>query len=312
MKRRYWFLVLAVTAIAGCASVVHWLEHRDPLLSLPAPDHELRVERSPPRSRDRRAVEHVVLHSEPAGEIGLTLSLPDPLPERNLPIVVVLGGLGTGENNIRWLSDAGDNAIIGYDWPMPVRFYDGIASLTRLPGLYRRVMTIPAQVASAVFWAGAQPWADRRRISLLGFSLGALAVPAVQHVAEQDGSTIGWTVLAYGGAPFGDLVAANSHVEPGWLRPLLAPLIDLLLRPLEPTEHLGKISGRFLVLEGERDSLIPEAARTRLRDAVPEPKTVIAFEGDHMGVGADKMDLLRQIIAESKAWLVARGAVDPF
>jgi len=213
-----------------------------------------------------------------------------------LPILVVLGGLGTGESNIRSLTDAGGVAIVGYDWPMPVRFYDGPASFFRIAKLYRRLMAVPAQASSAIDWAAGQPWADRRRISLLGFSLGALAAPAIEDVAERDGQAIGWTILAYGGAPFGAL---------------LAPIVDLLLAPLQPTRHLAGLSSRFLVLEGADDTLIPAAARARLRDAVPQPKTIWDFDGDHIGVGPDKLALLQQVIARSRAWLAEQGAIDP-
>jgi hypothetical protein len=46
--------------------------------------------------------------------------------------------------------------------------------------------------------------------------------------------------------------------------------------------------------------------------AAPTPKTVIKFDGDHMGVGPDKLGLLQKIIATSKTWLIEKGAVDPF
>ena len=75
--------------------------------------------------------------------------------------------------------------------------------------------------------------------------------------------------------------------------------------------HLPHLAGKFLVLEGQDDGLIPAAARNLLRDAVPEPKTVIAFEGTHMGVGPNKMALLQKIIDTSKTWLVENGAVNP-
>lgn len=305
------FMVIPVVMIVGIGSTAVWLDRRDPLLSLPQPQHELRIDRTVPTLRDRREVEHVILHNDTLGDIGITVSLPDPIPNKKLPILIVLGGLGTGENNIRYIDEAGDNAIVGYDWPMPARFYSGFAILPQLPDLYNRLMAIPAQVTSAIDWLTTQPWADRQRISLLGFSLGALAAPAIQDVAEHDGQNIGWTILAYGGAPFGQLVAANPHIKPGWVRPILAPAIDLLFRPLQPTQHLDHLSGQFLVLEGGSDSLIPEVARARLREAVPAPKTVITFSGDHMGVGDDKSILLQQIIAASKTWLVETGAVNP-
>lgn len=303
-------LAVVLTLIAGIGAGALWLDHRDPLSSLPAPQHTLEIDRSTLAGQGRRHVEHLILRSTTLGEIGFILSLPDPLPDRKLPILIVLGGLGTGENNIRYLPDAGDNAIVGYDWPIPVRF-DRVASLTQTLGLYRRVMAIPAQVTSAIDWLAAQSWADDRRMSLLGFSLGALAAPAIQDVAEHDGRRIGWTVLAYGGAPFGELVAANPHVKPGWVRPILGSMIDILFHPLQPTEHLAHLSGQFLILEGEDDSLVPRAARARLREAAPAPKTVITLGGDHMGVGKNKMALLQAIITASTNWLIENGAVNP-
>ena len=138
---------------------------------------------------------------------------------------------------------------------------------------------------------------------------GAQAVPSVQNVIAHDEVRIGWTIIAYGGAPLGTLLAANPHLKPTWLRKALAPLADLLFHPLEPTVHLPHLSGKFLVLEGRDDSLIPETARNLLREAVPEPKTVITFEGTHMGVGPDKMALLEKIIETSKTWLIDNGAI---
>jgi len=303
-------MALAFTLTVGVGSGALWLDHRDPLSSLPQPQQALEIHRTALAYQGRRRVEHMILSSAALGDIGIIVSLPDPLPDRKLPILIVLGGLGTGENNIRYLPDAGDNAIVGYDWPIPVRF-EGLASLAQTFGLYGRVMAIPAQVTSAIQWLAAQSWADNQRISLLGFSLGTVASPAIEDVAEHDGQRIGWTILAYGGAPFGELVAASPHVKPSWVRPILASIIDLLFHPLQPTEHLAHLSGQFLILEGKDDTLIPQSARARLREAAPAPKTVIAFGGDHMGVGSNKMSLLQAIIAASTTWLIEKGAVNP-
>src|SRR5271166_2215381 len=217
-------MAFAFTLTVGVGSGALWLDHRDPLSSLPQPQQALEIHRTALAYQGRRRVEHMILSSAALSDIGIIVSLPDPLPDRKLPILIVLGGLGTGENNIRHLPEAGDNAIVGYDWPIPVRF-EGLASLAQTFGLYGRVMAIPAQVTSAIQWLAAQSWADNQRISLLGFSLGTVASPAIEDVAEHDGQRIGWTILAYGGAPFGELVAASPHVKPSWLRPILASVV---------------------------------------------------------------------------------------
>jgi len=295
--------------LVGAVTLAFWAYGRDPLASLPPPEHGLKAERTTLTAQDHRHIYNITLHGNTLGDIAFTLSLPDPLPPKKLPIVLVLGGLVTSEDSIRYIKNAGDNAIVGYAWPIPARLR-GARGVIQAPGLYHRIMTIPGQVASVLRWLMEQPWADAERISLLGFSLGALVAPSLQDFAAHNGTRIGWTIIAYGGAPLGAVIAANPRMKPIWLRKAMAPLADIFFHPLEPTVHLPRLAGRFLVLEGRDDNLIPEAARKLLREAVPEPKTVITFEGVHMGVGSDKMALLQKIIETSTTWLTQNGAVN--
>jgi hypothetical protein len=296
--------------LLGAVNLAFWAYSRDPLLSLPPPEHGLKAAPRASVGQDHRQVEHLTLPTKALGEIHISLSLPEPLPPQKLPVVLVLGGLVTGENSVRYVMDAGANAIVGYSWPLPVRLH-GLDAVLRAPDLYERVMAIPGQVASVLNWLASQPWADAKRISLLGFSQGALAVPAAQDLAAHNGTRIGWTIIAYGGAPLGAVLAANPHMQPRWLGQALAPLTDLVFHCLEPTVHLPRLAGKFLVLQGQEDNLIPQAARNFLEAAVPEPKTVITMAGKHMGVGPGKMALLQKIITTSKTWLIENGAINP-
>ena len=88
-------------------------------------------------------------------------------------------------------------------------------------------------------------------------------------------------------------------------------IVSVMFHPLEPTLHLPNLAGHFLILEGKDDTLMPESARTKLRDLVPEPKTIVVFEGDHMGAGPGKTELLDKIIATSREWLTRVKAVNP-
>jgi hypothetical protein len=299
-----------VLLLVGAILLVYWASGRQPLAFLPPPEHGLPAVRTRLPAVGNRRVEHVVLPGHTLGDIAFTLSLPDPLPLKKLPVVLILGGHVTGADSIRYIKDAGDNVIVGYAWPLPVRFHGVRDFIWQAPNLYHRVMTIPGQVVTALRWLMEQPWVEAERLSLLGFSQGALAVPVVQDLAAHDGIYIGWTIIAYGGAPLGALLAANPHLKPAWLRQGLAPMVDLLFHSLEPTVHLPRLSGKFLVLEGRNDGLIPETARNLMREAVPEPKTVITFEGTHMGVGPDQVALLQKIIETSKSWLIENGAIN--
>ncbi len=304
------FTAIGLLLAALLTVALVWQGTRGSIGALPSPSIVVSERRSAKDFLRDRHVEHVVLVSETLGEIGFTVSLPLPTPNKKMPIVFVFGGARSGEVNIRPIEAPGPNVIVGYDWPMPVYFPDGMALLNDAPFLYKRLMAIPAQATTILHWLSQQPWTDAERISLLGYSLGALAVPAVQRMAQEDGINIRSTILAYGGAPLYELFRANPHVRPPWARKIMALVIGTALRPMEPLGHLPFLRGRFLVLEGQDDELIPALARRRFQEAVPEPKTLVVLPGDHMGLGQGKEALLRQIVDTSRFWLKETGAVD--
>ena len=297
-------LALAATAVAGL-----WRVSGDPLALLP--------QRTAPmltgilnETRAGRLSRHVTLSDARLGSIGFTVSLPDPLPDQKLPLVLVLGGLGTGEHNIRFIEAAGDNAVVGYDWPFPAPFPKGIGALIEIPALRARALSVPGQVAAVLNWLSMQPWSDRQRVSIVGFSLGAVAAPAAERAALREGIDIRWTVLAYGGVGLGTLVADNPRVKPAWMRPLLGAGTALLLWPLEPMEHLPHLTGHFLILTADNDTIIDPRASAGLERLTPDPKTIVETIGDHVGTGRDRQALLQQAIAVTRSWLTSEGAVN--
>ena len=309
LGRLFLAVTLLVTAVAG--GLVCWLGLRDPLAALPrATENPVAIGFSA-KPREGRTLQHVVLDAPGVGRIGLAISLPDPLPKQPLPIVMVLGGLATGERNIRHIPGGGDNAIVGYDWPIPTRLPQRWDWVRDAPDLYDRVLCVPGQIAATLDWLAHQSWADPERTSVLGFSLGALAAPAAQRLAELHGRQIGWTALAYGGAPIGALLAANPYLKPRWAAPILARVADLVFRPVEPGEHLPHLRGRFLLVGGRDDAFVPGVAARRMHDLAPQPKTIVLLEGGHMGVGADQQKLLAAIITVTTRWLVDERAVNP-
>jgi hypothetical protein len=304
------FLAGALVAMVSLAGAVSWLAWRDPLTALPHPVGPVAGPPTHERRIDGRHIFHLVLDDPAVGSVGFTVSLPDPLPAGRLPVVVVLGGLGRGADNIAPIRAPGANAVVGFDWPMPPRLPRGLGFVGQGPDLYDRLVSTPGQVVAAIEWAMSQPWADADRASLLGFSLGALAAPAAHRLAAARGRVVGWTILAYGGAGLGDLLAAHPRLRPEWARGLVGGLADRLLRPIEPAQHLPHLSGAFLVIGGRDDRLVPPRPARRLRDLTPEPKSIVLLEGGHMGVGRGQAALLAEIVRASRAWLVAEGAVN--
>jgi hypothetical protein len=307
--RRTLCVIVAVTLV-GLVAAAAWLMWRDSLAALPRPGVAATVAVADERRIDGRRVFHVNLVDPTVGSVGFTVSLPDAPPAAPLPVVMVLGGLGRGADNIAPVRAPGANALIGFDWPMPPRLPRGSGFILQAPDLYGRLIATPGQIVAALDWAASQPWADPDRISLLGFSLGAMAAPAAQRLAEARGRSIRWTVLAYGGAGLGDVLATHPRLRPGWARPVIGGLVGLLLRAIEPAEHLPHLGGAFLIIAGHDDRLVPAGPARRLRDLTPEPKTIVLLEGGHMGVGAGQQILLAKIIVTSRAWLIAQGAIN--
>ena len=300
--------VLALV-LASAAAVI-WQLARDPFTALPRLAGEARSQAVEHERADGREWRRVNLEVDGPGSIRLQISLPDPLPARPLPVVFVLGGLNTGAHSIHHLPEAGSNVLVGYDWPIPRRLPRDVGLMRALPEVFRRLLFVPGEVSAALRWIAVQPWADRERVTLVGLSLGALAAPAVQRVAAAEGVAINWTVLGYGGAPLGVLLAHHPDVRSGWLRPLLRAGADLLLRPLEPAHHLPHLQGVFFVMGGTDDVFIPEEAARRFATLTPEPKTVSWIEGAHMGVGGDREALLAEVIDRTARWLREQDALD--
>ena len=157
----------------------------------------------------------------------------------------MLGGLVTGADNISYIKDAGDNAIIGYAWPLPVRLHGVSDFVLQAPDLYHNVITIPGQMASALNWLINQPWPDAKRISLLGFSQGALAAPAGAghrraswNPRRLDLSSLMTVRLSARSS------TATRTLKPPWLGKALAPLVEsVMFHSLEPTVHWPRVSG---------------------------------------------------------------------
>ena len=306
-------MLLALVVAGGAAAV--WLGRQDPLSALPRASEPATVVEEWREPWAGRTLLHVVLDGRAIGRVRFVVSLPEPMPRGRVPLVIVLGGLGGGSESIRDLSrvagDPGPNAFVGYDWPLPSR-EPGIAEiLWRLPEFRRDVLVVPAQVDAILAWASRQRWTDGDRVSLLGISLGAFVVPAAQRIAQERGARVEWTVLGYGGAPIGAVIAGHPGAGPAWFRALLGAGADLLLRPVEPSYYLPLLQGRFLVLGGAHDRLIAPAAAEHLAALTPEPRTIVRIEGDHMGVGPDKWKLLGRVIDVTRAWLLEQGAIEP-
>ena len=259
-----------------------------------------------------RIIQQYTIDDSNLGIINIAVSFPNPMPSHPLPVLFILGGLETGFDSVQHVSDIGDNILVGYNWPLNSKLPKGISILTESSNIYKGIYKSPGQIAKAIEWVSNQSWSEKEKISLLGFSIGAIASPAVQHIIENRGLTnIGWTVLAYGGTNIGQLVNSNPNIKPKWAKPLFGWIIQLLFNPIDPKEHLEYISGNFLLINGKDDEFIPKESSSLMQKLTPSPKNIIILDGKHMGVGEKQKELLSIIIKETRMWLKQNGAINP-
>lgn len=272
-----------------------------------APDPGARTEITTQRDRQAgRVLEHVTISDPRLDKIGFTVSLPAHTPHRRMPVVFALGALGTGLHSISLVHAPGSNVLVGYDWPsIPPKM--GVGDFF---SLRKQAVTIPAQMTAVSQWVLAQRWADSNRVTVAGFSLGAIAAPAVEHALVARGVHVRWTVLADGGAPISAVLAGDQAIREPWLRGTAAVLAKILLRPVDPARYVSQLSGNFLLISSAADTTIPAAASNRLAELTPNPKKIVRLPGGHVGTSGAKRVLLDAAVDVARRWLITERAIN--
>lgn len=303
------FAAAIVLATMAAAAWFVWPSFGDPMLWLPSPSGLASISEERIERRDGRELRRLVLDAGALGLVRITVSLPDPLPAHRVPVLFILGGLRTGQHSIRHVDSPGGNALVGFDYPLQRRVGSGLGLLLRLPELRNQVFVAPGQAVAVLDWLRAQAWADPKRITPIGVSLGAMFLPAALRLDQSrpDGSSL--AVLAYGGADIvlmAPRLLSSVHED---LRPLLVWLGAASLRPVDPAVHLPHLRGEFLLLAGTgEDAMVPEDAAQLMERLTPEPKTIIRLPGGHVG---GETEVTRRLVTALRAWLDQRRLTDP-
>lgn len=303
-------VLLPALALGGWAT---WERTRDPVEALDRPTGELRTLHDSSYARtttagEERVYRELAFLTARAGTIRIALSRP-PDPGGPLPMGFILGGLRTGREALDVVPDHGDNVLVAYEYPYDQDTWYENAGPGEVPAVREAVLSVPAQVAAARARLVEEPWVDPDRTSLLGYSFGALFVPAVQRLATSRGVPFRGVVLAYGGADVLRLLEANLQVGPAPVRWCLAWLAATAVRPVEPALHLPHLEGVFLIIRGRDDEKIPAASARKLTELTPEPKRVVELEAGHMR--PEREELTREVVDVSQRWLAERGLIHP-
>ncbi len=253
-----------------------------------------------------RDVELTLAREQP---IRFTVSLPERLDGERVPVVLAFGGLELGRESLQYVPDLGRTAIVTYEYPIMRDSFDDAWLGRRFTLAHYLGRVGPKQITVLIQWLQDQSWADRRRISLVGASLGAMAIPSVYRIAAHNGVWFGPMVMLYGGAKLDALTQQNLRIEPEWLRRVVAWLAGLAGQPFEPAAHLPYLRGEILVINGSGDDKMPPESVRALHELTPDPKDVIMIDGDEHLDPEEDPGFLNDVLAVARDWLAARNAI---
>lgn len=301
-------ILLVLTVILG------WMRMEDPILTahqvLPPFAQTSRIDAPENRDGERRIQSDIVLSAPGELPVRFAVSLPEDADGAPMPVQIVVGGLRAGKENIQRLpSPVGHNAIIAFEYPERDAINDKKAStLSRILAIRKGAVATPGQLVAILRWAREQPWADPGRVSLLGYSLGAIFVPAALETAKANGIDSGVTILAFGGADVGAIVPQALKMKSPNLRWIVGILADCVLHPVEPSYFLPLMETETLLINAEADELIPPASARLMTELAPPPKWVMTMPGDH--INPRDQAVLTHVVNISRDWLIARGAAN--
>jgi cephalosporin-C deacetylase-like acetyl esterase len=284
LRRTLLIALLLIAVVAG----LYWLE-----LAIPKRDYF--VERrgtlasaDVTEASSNGIVQKLVrLESSTGLRVTMRVVRPATAPGETLPVIIVMGGEGTGKDAVDLVGAPKGVAYLALDYP-----YEGDQeldafweSLTAIPGIQQAFLDSPPAMSLALDWAMQQAWVDPDRIELVGASLG-VPFTAVAGALD-DRFTRVW--LLHGGAENLPWVmhVGRRYVENEFLRGLLARAALLLVygKSFETLDWIPEIAPRPLIIVAARDDdfVPPEAQQPFIEAAAASEHIEIVWtEGRHI------------------------------
>ena len=280
--------LLITLALIVVISGLYWLE-----LAIPKREHF--VERHgtlvsadvTEASSDGILQKRVRLESSTGLRVNMRVVRPETAAGRRLPVIIVMGGEGTGKDAVDLVGTPQGVAYLALDYP-----YEGDQeldafweSLAAIPGIQQAFLDSPPAMSLALDWALQQDWVDPGKVELVGASLG-VPFTAVAGALDTRFTRV-W--LLHGGAENVPWVmhVGRRYVENDFLRGILARGALLLVygNSFETLEWIPEIAPRPLVVVAARDDdfVPPEAQQPFVEAAAAsEHIEIIWTEGRHI------------------------------
>jgi dienelactone hydrolase len=229
----------------------------------------------------------VRLESSTGLRVNMRVVRPETAAGRRLPVIIVMGGEGTGKDAVDLVGAPKGVAYLALDYP-----YDGDQeldafweSLAAIPGIQQAFVDSPPAMSLALDWALQQDWVDPGKVELVGASLG-VPFTAVAGALDTRFTRV-W--LLHGGAKNVPWVmyVGRRYVENEFLRGLLARAALLLVygNSFETMDWIPEIAPRPLVIVAAKDDdFVPSEAQQPFVEAAEasEHIEIVWTEGRHI------------------------------
>jgi len=244
----------------------------------------------------------IELKSSSGLSVSARLRRPEPTGSSH-PAIIILGArkLGRRHVDLTPIEEEFQKVIlVSMDYPEPLRSRPAKNILAMRGAAFDAV----ASVMLLVDYLAGRPDVDARRISLIGGSIGA----PVAIIAGAIDERIRGVAAGYGGGPQRKLFShmIGSRLHPSWISAALGAVaghfLAWTLTPLDSIRYAPMISPRpLLLINGDRDDMIPRENAKELYLAAREPKEQIWLPSRHIGTRQE--DLIREAIHLTVKWL---------
>lgn len=155
----------------------------------------------------------------------------------------------------------------------------------------------------AIDYLGSRQDLDAERLTVLGVSMGGILGAVLAAVDER----VDAAALLVAGGRWDLVVADSQHPSAQSIRELglSSDQIRQVTATIDPVNFVGHIAPRpLLMVNGDKDEIIPRACAEALHAAAGEPKQVIWYQGGHVNVPLDVINTVLQ-------WLVTQTRTAP-
>ena len=222
-----------------------------------------------------------------ASDSGLQVEISVRRPSRHSsprPLVIILGGYGTGRHATELISTPQDVVIASLTYPYSGdKRMSGIGLLENIPHIQQAMLDITPAILLSLDYLYQQDYVDQQQVELAGVSLGAffVAIPAaldkrIRRVWFVQGAGDPETIFDY---------RMVHRIESPWWRRQVASLIALLgnVHHLTPERWVSRIPPRQVVaINSRQDTTFPVSSVKALHDAIQTPREIIWLEGEHV------------------------------